>query len=532
VVGPRRCGLCLSLERVILFSLEPFMRCSTRAWCGVGLLLSLAVGMVPQPGVAAEPAKRPNILFIYSDDQSHRTVGCYPEAYSFARTPNMDRLAKHGVRFTHAYIGTWCTPSRATMLTGHHPHGVESLRSEGKYPGGTYDPAKCPFWPKVFREKGYVTAQIGKWHTGTDTGPGRDWDYQVVWNRPAFPDNAFQYYDNQMISINGAKAEIVKGYSTDNYTRWAVEFIRGQHRDPKKPWYLWLCYGAIHGPHTPAERHLKEFPGAKVPVPADIFAPRMGKPDYVQKIDVWVRGPDGQPVLKAGKQEKTLHDWVRQYQQCALALDEGIGQLLAALKETGQLDNTLVVFTSDQGFAWGQHGFMHKLAPYDSNIRSPLIFSMPGTLPEGVVCKTPVGGTDLPPTLFRFAGIDLPWEMHGHDLTPLLKKPDSPWPHPVLTTFTGDKFGSDTVKIPSRDNRYHAVAWWVSLVQGKHKYIRTLEEGEIEELYDLEKDPEELTNLALDPKNAALLAKYREGTIAELRRTKAKMVDHLPAVKQ
>ena len=108
------------------------------------------------------------------------------------------------------------------------------------------------------------------------------------------------------------------------------------------------------------------------------------------------------------------------------ALDEGIGQLMAALKETGQLENTLVVFTSDQGFAWGQHGFMHKLAPYDANIRSPFIVSMPGTLPQGAVCKTPVGGADLVPTFFRFAGIELPWEMHGHDLTPLLQASRTP----------------------------------------------------------------------------------------------------------
>ncbi len=117
--------------------------------------------------------KRPNILFIYTDDQSHRTVSCYPEAYDWASTPNIDRLAQNGIRFTHAYIGTWCMPSRATLLTGHHPYGVQSMRMEGQYPGSAYDPAQCPFWPKVFRERGYTTAQIGKWHTGTDTGFGR-----------------------------------------------------------------------------------------------------------------------------------------------------------------------------------------------------------------------------------------------------------------------------------------------------------------------------------------------------------------------
>jgi arylsulfatase A-like enzyme len=509
------------------------MGASFRSACLVWLAGILTVALAFPPGAAAaDPAKKPpNILFIYSDDQSHRTVSCYPEAYAWARTPNIDQLAKKGIRFTHATIGTWCTPSRATMLTGRHPHGVASLRNSGKYPAMTYDPAQLPFWPKVFRDKGYVTAQIGKWHVGTDTGDGRDWDHQIVWNRPANPENAFNYYYDQLITINGGKTELVKGYSTDNYTRWAVDFIKGEHRDPKKPWYLWLCYGATHAPYTPADRHLKEFPGVKVPIPADIYPPRNGKPDYVQKIDVWVRGPNGEPVLKAAKDDKTLHEWVRQYQQCALALDEGIGKVLEALKKSGQLENTLVVYTSDQGFAWGQHGFMHKLAPYDANIRSPMIVSMPGTLPENVVCPTPVGGTDLPPTFFRFAGIDLPWVMHGHDLTPLLRKPDSAWPHPVLTVFTGDQFGVNADTPPKKGDTYHDVAWWVSLTQGKHKYIRTLQEGEIEELYDLEKDPEELTNLALDPKQTDRLSKFRDGTIAELKRTKAKLVDKLPAVK-
>ncbi|HCP83344.1 MAG TPA: sulfatase, partial [Planctomycetaceae bacterium] len=135
-------------------------------------------------------AKRPNILFIYTDDHTHRSVGCYPESYDWVSTPNIDQLAKSGTRFTHAYIGTWCMPSRATMLTGLHPYGCESMRMEGDYPGSAYDPEVLPFWPKVFRQNGYVTAQIGKWHTGVDTGANRDWDYQVVWNRPRYIENA------------------------------------------------------------------------------------------------------------------------------------------------------------------------------------------------------------------------------------------------------------------------------------------------------------------------------------------------------
>ncbi|MBI3464827.1 MAG: sulfatase-like hydrolase/transferase, partial [Planctomycetes bacterium] len=457
------------------------------------------------------------------------------QAYPWARTPNIDQLAKEGIRFAPSYIGTWCMPSRATLLTGHYQHAVQSMRMEGTYPGSTYDPQQCPFWPKVFREHGYCTAQIGKWHTGTDTGYGRDWDYQIVWNRPRFPENSTNYYYDQILTINGGEPKVVPGYSTDNYTRWAAEFIRGEHRDPNKPWYLWLCYGAAHGPYTPADRHLNDYPGAKIPDPADLYPKRPGKPDYAQKMETWVKGPAGEPVLKAaegGKRNatKTLSDWVRQYQQCVNGLDEGIAQVMKALNESGQRENTLVVMTSDQGFAWGQHGFRHKLAPYDANIASPMIFSMPGTLPQGAVCDVPLSGADLVPTFFSFAGIPLPWEMHGHDVTPLLKDPKAAWPHATLLTFTGATYGDETRQIPSPSERYHQIPWYVLLRQGKYKYIRTFEPGEIEELYDIENDPEELDNLALAASSRDELLKYRNKARAELRRTKAPMVGHLPPV--
>ncbi|MDC0176392.1 sulfatase-like hydrolase/transferase [Planctomycetaceae bacterium] len=504
-------------------------------------LLIVTVG--PAPNIEAKP--RPNILFIYTDDQSHRTVSCYPESYKFADTPNIDALAKKGVRFTHAYIGTWCLPSRAALLTGHHPYGVKSLRMEGKYPGSTYDPKQAPFWPSIFRENGYQTAQIGKWHTGTDTGFGRDWDYQVVWNRPRHPDNSGHYFYDQLIETNGGEATLTKGYSTDNYTNWAVNYIQGENRKADKPWYLWLCYGAVHGPFTPAQRHLDIYPDIRVPTPKDIFPPRPGKPDYMQKIEYWVKDKNGRPELKGGQfggqtvegtrgiHGNTLTDWVRQYHQGVRALDESVGTLIKTLKATGQYENTLVVFTSDQGFGWGQHGFCRKIAPYDGTIRSPLIVSMPGRIPQGKICRQPVAGVDLVPTFFRFADMPLPWEMHGHDLSPLLRKPGSKWDHPTLAIYTQRKYGDDTNTIPPQSSALDSggVPWWVSLAKGRYKYIRTMEANQIEELYDLKKDPDELKNLALEADHGKRLARFRRATIQELTRTKAGLVTQLPAVR-
>jgi arylsulfatase A-like enzyme len=131
------------------------MRCAPAVLvCLLGLIRS-----------ASAADSRPNILFLFSDDQNPRTIGCYPQSWNWVKTPHIDALAKTGIRFEHCYLGAWCMPSRATLLTGRHPHAIESMTMEGVYPGSSYDPEKCPFWPRVLRKHGYQTAQIGKWHT-------------------------------------------------------------------------------------------------------------------------------------------------------------------------------------------------------------------------------------------------------------------------------------------------------------------------------------------------------------------------------
>ncbi len=132
------------------------------------LLLSLISGNTDTIPLQAQETSHPNILFIYADDQSTKTVGCYPGSWPWVRTPNIDGLAEHGVRFSHCYLGSWCMPSRASLLTGHLPHAIQSMSMQGTYPGSSYDPQQCPFWPKVFRQHGYQTAQIGKCHARAD----------------------------------------------------------------------------------------------------------------------------------------------------------------------------------------------------------------------------------------------------------------------------------------------------------------------------------------------------------------------------
>jgi arylsulfatase A-like enzyme len=211
----------------------------------------------------------------------------------------------------------------------------------------------------------------------------------------------------------------------------------------RKPWYLWLCYGSVHGPSKPAKRHLGSYKDAEVPVPADIFPPREGKPDYLNKTQAWAKGEDGHPIAKKGgeafgetKKAKRFDDWVRQVNECVPAIDEGVGQLIAALKESGQYDNTLIIYTADQGFSMGEHGFRTKLAPYDANYRSPLIISMPSRFPTGKVCDASVNAPDLAATFLAMTGVKVPWPVHGRDLTPLLAKNPTPLGRTPATTST------------------------------------------------------------------------------------------------
>jgi arylsulfatase A-like enzyme len=468
----------------------------------------------------------PNILYIFTDDQSYRSVSAYQGAHPWVDTPNIDRIASEGVRFTSCNTGAWCAPSRATALTGKLQHGIESLRLTGGYPHLNHDPKQCPFWPEVFRQEGWYTGIVGKWHTGYDHGHGRDWDFSAIWDHTQ-PEIYGPYYRNQSMSINGAPPQFVGGYSTDNYTELALEFLRGRADEPERPWYLWLCYDGVHGPWHVADRHQEDYPDPEqVRTPEDIYPPRPTKAAHMRVYGVWREGDEGQPVgIHDGR---TLTNWVQQYNRAVRSLDEGVGRVLAQLEAMGQMDNTLVIFTSDQGFAWGHHGCRHKFAPYDANIKAPLMMRLPGMIPAGTVCETPVAGQDMPPTFFSIAGLPLPWKMHGQDLTPLLRNPEIVWDRPVLLENTRYLFGSDSnVGCGEAEN---GIPWWISLRQGKYKYIRWMVHGEIEEMYDLEADPEELRNLALEEEYHPTLQRLREAARAELRRTDAGFVDNMPPI--
>jgi arylsulfatase A-like enzyme len=256
-----------------------------------------------------------------------------------------------------------------------------------------------------------------------------------------------------------------------------------------------------------------------------MFGPREGKPSYLERTQAWTTGKNGEPALKRGR--KTYSQWLQQVNECMLAVDEGVGRLIEALKESGQLHNTLVIYSSDQGFANGEHGLQQKVAPYEAAYRSPLIVSMPGVLPKGKYCSRAVNAPDLVVTFFAQAGIELPWKMHGRDITPLMMNPESAeWDHPTLYEHTGQDYGADAAKALSsgKEAVHSGVPYYVALRHGRYKYVRYLGANEPEELYDLESDPEELANLAGDDKHRAARDRLRRMLLEELKRCNADFI--------
>jgi len=471
-----------------------------------------------------QASDRPNILYIFTDDQSIRTVSAYPESHGWVHTPNIDRLANSGIRFTSCYTGAWCQPSRATVLTGLLQHRMESLQVT-RYPLCAYDSVALPFFPRVFRKHGYRTACIGKWHLGEDVGAGRDWDYSVIWDRGGPQSNSHAYYENQLVRINGGERRPLGGYSTDRYTDLAVDYIR-EIKKEDRPWFLWLCYSGVHGPYTEAERHQDRYSDApETEIPVDIFGPRPTKPDFLRDLTRWEKDENGKPAW--------FDESVKKYHRAVAALDEGVGRIMQAMEETGQMENTLVVFTSDQGFAWGQHGCREKWLPYDANIVAPLIFSWQGKIVGGQVCNEPVNGADITRTFHTLTGIKPMWEMDGRDLKDLLNNPAGKLASPMLMINTIYVYGGDELlTVLKQDDAVKLVrndVWaWIMMREGKYKYIRYMRKECIEELYDMEKDPDELTNLAVDPAYSELLLRMRKQTASEFRKRDGEFINYLP----
>ena len=460
--------------------------------------------------------QRPNILFILTDDQTFKSVSCYRDAWNWSQTPHLDRLAAEGVRFQSAYSGPWCSPSRAMMMSGRQLHALERPRTLRGAEG------IAPIWQPALKKAGYRCGFIGKW----DLPPGLagEWHRSVVWHASGETGVKFDpmhYYEGMRVELDGEKAQTLPGYSTDAFTDHAMRFI---HEENTAPWFLWLCLGAPHVPSVPPQRHRGLYSDAipTLPDAADMFGPRENVPAYQKdRSEVTRRGDRIEREYPKGM---LMTELMQNYAATVRGIDDAIGRLLDTLRETGQLERTLILFTSDDGMPFGEHGFINKTGPYDACQRVPMIVSGPH-VQRGKVCEHPVAALDLIPTILAAAEIPSPHQLHGRDLTPLLRDPSSAWPHPVLLESFGFAAGAAThggvTDYALKTNRPspEGIPWWLLLRDGRYKLIRTLMPGQIDELYDLETDPGERVNLAGRPEHHERIQAMRAKLAAEIRRT-------------
>jgi N-acetylglucosamine-6-sulfatase len=409
---------------------------------------ALALGKLP---AIAKTHNRPNFIFILTDDQRYDEMGC--AGHPWLKTPNLDRLAAEGVLFKNAFVTTsLCSPSRASFLTGCyiHTHGV--FINEENDP----DPA-LPTFPQLLQQGGYEMAFIGKWHMRKTNEPREGFDHWVSFIGQG------NYFGNDL-NVDGQKVR-TENYITDELTDYAVNFIKKKR---SKPFMLYLSHKAIHGPETPAKRHENLY--------TDIAMKLYDDPkDNLDTKPLW------QARVRPGWEEK-----MRGRNQTLAAVDEGIALIRKTLDDMNILDDTVIIFASDNGHLSGEHGLWDKRTAYEESIRIPLIMRYPKLAKAGMVCEEMVLNIDLAPTLLELAEVQIPEKMQGQSWLGVLQG------KPGRESFFYECFPID--------NKYHRPNV-LAVRTKKWKFISyplpdvSTAKFPTRELYDLQNDPKELNNL-------------------------------------
>jgi N-acetylglucosamine-6-sulfatase len=446
----------------------------------------------PQPSTSSTPVqpRRPNIVFVLVDDMrwDDLRVGGHP----FIETPHMDRLASEGARFTNAFATTpLCSPSRASFLTGQYPH------TNGIIDNTARPSHNLPVFPKELQRAGYRTGFFGKWHMGNDDSPRPGFDHWV-----AMPGQGEAI--DPSLNVDGKRVQ-EKGYTTDLLTDYVERFI---DRPSDSPFLVYLAHKAIHpnviqqddgslkvldgqpGGFVAADRHRGRYAGRAMPRRPNAFVPPVDKPALSRQID---------RLAPLGKTTATTDEEIRGRLEMLLGVDDSLGRIVAALARKGILDDTIVVFTSDHGYFYGEHGLNEeRRLAYEETIRIPLIVRYPRLAAAGSTPTEMALSIDLAPTLLDVAGVARPPGFQGRSLVPLLTRTAKDW----RTAFLIEYF-SDTVFPRIRNMGYSAVR------TSRHKYIQYRELKGMDELYDLEADPHELANLIARPEARETLVRMQ-----------------------
>jgi len=448
------------------------------------LCFALLISLWHAPAAAAE---RPNILFIMTDDHASHAISAYGSRVN--ETPNIDRLAKEGMLFRNCFVtNSICGPSRAVIMTGKYSHLNGFYRNGNRFDGSQQNVAK------LLQKAGYQTAVIGKWHLGTDpTG----FDY---WN--ILPGQGAYY--NPVLIENGQRKKH-EGYVTDIITDLTLDYLK-EKRDPDKPFFVMYHHKAPHRNWQPGPKHKEAYRTKKFRLPVtfnDDYETR-GTAAHEQKMTLakHFRVPyDSKVKPPEGLEGQELTEWFYQrymqdYLACVASVDDNLGRVLDYLKESGLEKNTVVMYTSDQGFYLGDHGWYDKRFMYEESLRTPLIVRWPGTIESGSESTDIVLNLDFPETFLDLAGAEVPGDMQGRSLVPLLRgeTPDD-WRKSMYYRY---------YEFPGA----HSVHKHYGVRTHRYKLIHFHDLNEWE-LYDLKKDPHEVNNVYGKPE-------YREIT-AELK---------------
>lgn len=457
--------------------------------------------------VLAQSTQRPNIVIIISDDHALSTIGAYGSKYG--ATPNIDRIAKEGAVFKNAFVNnSICAPSRASLLTGKYSHmnGLKDNRDE-------FDAAQDVF-PRRMMDAGFQTAWIGKWHLKSYP---QGFDY---WN--IVPGQG-QYYNPAFISMKGDTSR-VNGYCTDVTTDIALTWLN--QRDAEKPFCIVIGQKAPHRTWMPDIQDLGKFDDVKFKLPANFYdkyegrkAAKMQDLNIVQTMklgyDLKMKSDTDKvntatsftarmnPVqrkawnayydkieedfLKLKPTGDALTEWKYQrymsdYMSTTVSLDRNVGRVLDYLDQNNLTKNTIVIYTSDQGFYMGEHGWFDKRFMYEESMHAPFIVRYPGVVKPNTVMQQLVSNVDFAPTLLQATGIPIPAAMQGKSFAGLLKNPTEKFRDAVYYHY---------YEYPGE----HSVMKHFGIRTNRYKLIRFYGEENFWELYDLKTDPNENTNL-------------------------------------
>lgn len=461
---------------------------------------------------------RPNILFIMSDDHASHAMSCYGSRIN--QTPHLDRIADGGMIFQNCFcVNSICTPSRANILTGLHSHlnGVKTL-------GDPLD-GRRPNVAKMLQASGYQTAMVGKWHLGH--GGNADPTGFDYWN--VLPGQG-SYYDPVMIEEDGRKQH--EGYATDIITDFSLEWL--QNRDKDEPFFLMCHHKAPHRPWDSDEKHANMFEDGDVPMPDNFFDDYANRSNAAKEAKMRVFGHMNDRDLKIeklgpppeGLSDEELANWqyqryIKEYLRCVASIDDNVGRLLDYLDADGVADDTMVIYTSDQGFFLGDHGWYDKRFMYEESLRMPFIVRYPRAIGAGSSTHAMALNIDFAETWLDYAGAPIPDDMQGRSLRPIFEgeTPDD-WRESMYYRYW---MHLSHHHVPAhygiRTHRYKLIYYYGEAL-GTSGSVNQSTEPEWE-LFDLEKDPNEMCSVYDDPEYADVVKELT----AELYRHKEEAMD-------